>query len=404
MKKTKYSAAVFGACYLSYCAIYVARLNLTMASPELLDMGYFSLAEIGLLGGIFSAVYAAGRLLSGLIGDRLKPWIVISLGLVVSGISNILFGFFPPFWASAVLWCANAFSQSLLWGAILRLVSASFSTEVAGRRASQMATAVTMGNILSVIGNSYFISYFGVEYAFIIPGGLTLFCVLLVVITAKKVKCAEVQDNQLFRTIDMIKKKEIRSAIYPAFLHGIIKDNISLWMTSFFVFQFGINLQKSAYFVLFVPVVGFIGRILYPIFYRLLREQENSVSIIAFVGCAVSLVALLVSHSPTLSMVCLGVIYAAVSIVNTSFLSITPLRYAGENHIASVSGILDFATYLGASLGSFVYGYVIDLWGYTPMFASWLIISLTSIVLLRKHNKSIESQDKNLLPHTLHKD
>ena len=85
-------------------------------------------------------------------------------------------------------------------------------------------------------------------------------------------------------------------------------------------------------------------------------------------------------------MICLGIVYAAVSIVNTSMLSIMPLRYAKENAIASVSGIMDFATYIGASVGSFAYGYIIELWGYIPVFVSWLAISVCSIVLVKRMN------------------
>lgn len=384
MKKKINTTAVFIACYISYCAIYIARLNLSVASPALTAEGVFSLSQIGLLGGLFSAVYATGRLLSGVIGDRVKPWVLIVLGLGTAGISNIFFGMLPPFWASVVLWCANAFAQSMLWGVILRLVSAVYSKELAGKKASQMVTSVTAGNLLGVICNSFFISRFGTAYAFIIPGGLTLLCGLLIMFTAKNIECPAAGGTSLKPMFLLLKRKEVRGVIYPAFLHGIIKDNISLWMTAFFVFQFGINLESSTYFVLFIPAVGFMGRILYPVFYMWSKDQEHKVSIAALCLCALAVVLLLsFPRQPVIAMTCLGVIYAAVSVVNTSILTITPLRYSKNNQIASVSGIMDFATYLGASAGSFVYGYVIDLWGYTPMFVSWLGVSVLAVLLLK---------------------
>jgi len=383
--RKKQSLLVFLVCYFSYCAIYVARLNLAMASPVLSAAGTYSLAEIGLLGGVFSGVYAAGRLLSGIISDRVKPWIILAIGLLLAGISNMTFSLFPPMWAGLLLWSCNALAQSMLWGVILRLIAAIYPRELAGKRASQMVTAVTTGNILSVICNSFFINRFGAAFAFVIPGGITLLCGLLVILATKGVVCPAAERVQVLSMFTLLKKKEIRSSILPAFLHGIIKDNISFWMASFFVMQFGIDLEKTAYFVLFIPVVGFVGRICYPMLYGLFRQEEHRVSGAALILCAVAMMALLIfPGSPAFAILCLGLAYAAVSIVNTSLLSIMPLRYAKENLIASTSGLMDFATYLGASLGSFAYGYVIDLWGYAPMLYSWLAAAVFAAIALRR--------------------
>lgn len=52
---------------------------------------------------------------------------------------------------------------------------------------------------------------------------------------------------------------------------------------------------------------------------------------------------------------------------------------------ASVSGIMDFSTYLGAGISSAVYGVVIQYFGYLPMFVSWVILSGISAFILRKN-------------------
>ena len=115
----KQNIRIFLVCYASYLFIYVARLNLSMAAPGLKNLAVLSTEQIGLLGSVFSVVYACGRLFSGLLSDRQAPWKMISTGLVLCGISNICFGLFPPFLAILLLWGVNAFAQSMLWGAIL---------------------------------------------------------------------------------------------------------------------------------------------------------------------------------------------------------------------------------------------------------------------------------------------
>jgi sugar phosphate permease len=74
--------------------------------------------------------------------------------------------------------------------------------------------------------------------------------------------------------------------------------------------------------------------------------------------------------------------------INTSILSIFPLHYVKTGNVASISGVMDFATYLGGGVASFIYGLVIEYFGYTPMFVSWLVISVISVWFIFRINKT----------------
>jgi len=115
---------IFIICYLAYTSIYIARLNLSMASPGLIDAGMLDSAQIGMMGSVFSVIYAFGRLLNGGLSDTTPPWRMISTGLLVAGVSNVAMGFFPPFMGMLILWSCNAFAQSMLWSSVLCVVTA----------------------------------------------------------------------------------------------------------------------------------------------------------------------------------------------------------------------------------------------------------------------------------------
>ena len=83
--KTKSKFIIFLTCYLAYTAIYVARLNLTMATPGFKAENILSQEQIGLMGSAFFVVYALGRIINGYIGDKTSPWIMISTGLILLG-------------------------------------------------------------------------------------------------------------------------------------------------------------------------------------------------------------------------------------------------------------------------------------------------------------------------------
>ncbi|MBQ1263047.1 MAG: MFS transporter [Oscillospiraceae bacterium] len=382
MKKQN-PALVFLICYIAYVGIYIARLNLSMASPALTEMGVINTAQIGILGSMFSVIYACGRLLNGFLGDSRSPVFMICTGLILCGSANLLVGFLPPFVAMVLLWAANAYAQSMLWSSILCVVTRIYDARVAKKRTSLMVTSVATGNILGIVLNTVIISRFGVRFAFIIPGAFALFMSLPVYLFTRSISQESASYGNHTPFTELLSDSGVRKTVLPAVLHGVIKDNVSLWMTVYFVDTFKIDLNQSSYFVLFIPVVGFAGRMMYPFFFKLCKEKQERVSLIFFLVCAACCLPLFIGKPhPIVSAVCLGLIYAAVSVINTSILSIFPLDYAASGNVASVSGIMDFSTYLGAGIGSITFGFVIDNFGYSPMYVIWAAISVVSFVFM----------------------
>lgn len=378
--KTSKKAIIFAICYIAYVSIYVARLNLSMASPGLIADGTLTKSQLGVLGSIFSVIYASGRLINGGISDHKPPFLMICAGLFIAGGANLAFGAFPPFVGMMILWSANAWAQSMLWSSILCVISELHDESAAKKLTSYMVTAVAAGNVAGIIVNTAIITKLGNSFAFIIPGGFTIIMGIAAFISIRKLPSPKPKEGKKPESVTkLLKNRELLTAAIPAAFHGVMKDNISLFMAVYFVESFGIDLEKSAYFVLFIPVVGFVGRMLYPFVYKISGEREHLVSILGFALCLISSLPLCLGvGTPVIAMICLGLIYASVSLINTSFLSIYPLHFASEGHIASVSGIMDFVTYLGAGISSMIYGIV----GYLPMFVSWAVVSVISILLL----------------------
>ena len=380
----KQTSRIFSVCYLAYLFIYVARLNLSMAAPGLKELRILSMEQIGLLGSVFSVVYACGRLLSGILSDRIAPWKMISAGLLLCGISNLCFSLFPPFAAILLLWGVNALAQSMLWGSILRILSAVYPETVAKKRASYMATTVASGNLMGILLNSELISRFGLSWAFVVPGGITLAISLLVVCYTHRIQPA-VRQAKKMRFGALLKNSSVRQMLLPALIHGVLKDNISLWMTVYVMDCFGVDLQKSSYYILLIPVLGFAARMLAPELYRIAGERERPVLAWGFGVCiGGSLLLVFLASSTWLAVGYLSLVYMAVSVMNACFLSFFPLQFAREGTVASVSGIMDFATYLGTGLSSMAFGILIESCGYSAMFLTWTLLCGIALLLPRK--------------------
>lgn len=392
MKKKAFLICVI--CYLSYAMLYVARLNLSMASPDLKELELLTSAQIGLLGSVFSIIYAIGRLANGILSDRVPSWVMICSGLLLAGLSNLTIGLFPPFIAILILWGTNAYAQSMLWSSILRTVSVLYEPEAAKKRASILVSSVPVGNLISILACSRIISAFGVQWAFLVPGTILLLLALLALPMLRPIQFpkATVQNNPLESMLVMLRNREIRTLFVPTVFHGAIKDNVTLWMTVFFVDRYGIDLETSALFIFFIPLLGFLGRMVYPFFYRLCGSNEHRVSQYSFALCTVGALLLCLRVPPVVAMIALGGVYASVMVSNTSFLTIYPMRFSAEGRVASLSGLMDFVTYLGASVASLIYGALEESFGYLPMFASWAAISVISFLILDRLSKRVAAK------------
>lgn len=374
-------------CYLAYSSIYIARVNLTMANPSLVEASILDTVEIGILGGAFSAVFAAGRLFNGMLSDKAPPYVMINVGLAICAICNIFIGFFPPFTAILLLWSANAYAQSMLWGSMISMMSSLYDESTAKKRTAFLSTSVAAGNIISILFCSWLITKFGTEYAFIVPGMITLLLGIVGFAILKGVPpCTN--DKKHLSFFELLKKRELQIISIPAFIHGILKENISLWMTVYIIDTYCVKLDTSTYYLMLIPIFGFLGRFVHQFFYHFAKENEHRVTFIGFIFAITVSVMLVFKISAIYSILCLTVLYGAVSMINTSFLSIYPHRYRHEGNVSSVAGLVDFVTYLGAATGSLIYGMLIQNFGYNSMFVSWALVAVIGAVVISKLTKS----------------
>lgn len=372
--------------YLAYSSIYIARVNLTMANPALVSMSILTTEQIGMLGGVFSATFATGRLLNGALSDKAPPRTMICGGLALCAVSNIAVSFFPPFIGIFLLWMANAYAQSMLWGSILAAMSAVYDAQTAKKRTAFLSTSVAVGNIAGILLCTWLITAYGVRYAFIIPGALTLLLSAAVLLTMREIAPAG-GDKKHLSMRQLLQNGELRRICIPAAIHGVMKENISLWMTVYIMDTYAVDLRESAYYLLLIPAFGFVGRVAHQVFYKLFRENEHAVSLLGFALTVLFSALCLCKVSALYSVVCLTAIYASISMVNTSFLSIYPIRYRAKGNVSSVSGIIDFVTYLGAGISAFAYGYMIKPLGYDSMFITWAVLAAVACIPMIQFTK-----------------
>jgi glycerol-3-phosphate transporter len=155
--------------FFGYAVYYFCRVNISMALPQMqAELGY-SKTQLGLVVSGLQVSYGLGKFANGVLADRTNPRTFMALGLLLSGIVNIVFGLSASLTLLIVLWTLNGWWQSMGFPAGARLLSHWYSPSEYGRIwgiygcSHQVGAAI----VLVVVG---YIVHLGWQPAFIVPG------------------------------------------------------------------------------------------------------------------------------------------------------------------------------------------------------------------------------------------
>ena len=155
---------------IGYGAFYLVRQNFALSIPFICSELNVNKVDIGLLISIGSLLYGFGKLIFGLLGDKYSARYVMSIGLLLSGILNILIGITSVFPIIAILYSLNQVVQAMGAPPCVKLMKHWYSTTEMGR---VWATWMMAPHISSAIITLYFpviLLRYGWKAIFYLPG------------------------------------------------------------------------------------------------------------------------------------------------------------------------------------------------------------------------------------------
>lgn len=160
--------------WIGYALFYFTRKSFNAAAPEVIASGVMMRTDIGLLATLFYITYGLSKFFSGIVSDRSNARYFMGLGLIATGVVNILFGFSTSLWAFALLWTINAFFQG--WGAPVcaRLLTSWYSRNERGGWWALWNTAHNVGGAVIPIVIGAVTLHYGWRTGMMIAGTLAI--------------------------------------------------------------------------------------------------------------------------------------------------------------------------------------------------------------------------------------
>lgn len=165
---------IFYAMFTGYIFYYFTRKSFTFIMPALMNDLGFDKAQLGILGSMLYITYGLSKFFSGVMSDQSNPRFFMAIGLIITGITNIFFGFSSSLILFAVLWGMNGWFQGWGWPPCARLLTHWYSKSERGTWWSVWSTSHNVGGFLIPIVAGACAQYFGWRSAMFVPGALCI--------------------------------------------------------------------------------------------------------------------------------------------------------------------------------------------------------------------------------------
>ncbi len=179
----RYRLQVMLTVFFGYAGYYLVRKNFSLAKPYLIREHGFTTGDVGLIATGLSVAYGLSKFVMGNVSDRSNPRYFMAMGLILSGLINLIFGTTSSVWLMAVLWLINGWFQGMGWPPCARTLTHWFSDRERGTMFALWNIAHNVGGgIVGPVGSLAIILFSSWRSVFYVPAAMAISMGLLIMI------------------------------------------------------------------------------------------------------------------------------------------------------------------------------------------------------------------------------
>lgn len=380
MKKTKNPAMTIGILMsAAYFASYLTRGNMNAVISEICRALRWDAAQAAPIVSLGFWSYGVGQLLWGYWGRKIPAKGLMLGGLAVSGVLNLVIPAFSTVTALGALWFVNGLAQAAIWPPMSQIMACGIPRKTVYDKA---CTAVTMAGVLATFAlylvSPLLIRRQGYEAVFYVCGGMALAAAAAVAILGKTIPAPERESarigGQAFGGGALV-----GLLLALSFLAGMLREGINAWLPTLLCGVYGLETSSAIFSTLVLPLVGLVsmfltGRVLVRVF----RSEIRTCGALFVLGLAASgILALLLGKSgPILAVALASLLVGGMYGTHMILTGLVLPSFAGMGSIIFLSGLLNFVSYIGAAVSSWMFPQIAELGGWQGTVCSWAGICL----------------------------
>ncbi len=413
LKNKKISLLLFLLVWTTYVLVAMARNAASAAIAAIVAEGTMTKSAAGLITSVFYLVYGILQIPGGMLADKYKPDRLILIGLVGSGIANLLTVINSSYPVIMGAWVLNALSQFALWPSIIRILSSELEKSHRKMGIFYISLATSVGTFLS-----YVVAIAVTRWQDNFTFGAIVMLVFAVVFAASYNKISKHMVPDTEEAVKIEEKKHgltkwqiiLGSGLLLILPVNLVREIVSTGLRQYAPVMFmetyeTISAAIGNSFNLIIILSGVAGvflvrGVLYP---KLIKGELAGWLLCFGITVPVTLLTLLIGKiNVAIIVVFFSVIYAFVSAA-FFFLNAWIQKFHKYGCEGTVAGIINVFACIGIVIASYGFGALAEITGnwYSTIWV-WIILLILSIALIaaaasmwRRFNKANETKREN---------
>lgn len=391
-EKTKTAIMLGTLCSVAYLGVYIARNVLSAVTPAMIEGG-FTEEYIGQVSSLYFIFYAVGQLINGIIGDKIKARYMISLGLLLAGISNFVFSLVAqsPFAATAA-YAMTGFFLAMIYGPMTKVVaentepihavrcslgytfSSFFGSPIAGVLAMFLAwqsVFAVSSAVLAIMAVIVFVCFLSFEKSGRIKYG-----------QYKVVKTDESGEKVTFteHIRVLIEHRMIKFSLV-SILTGIVRTSVVFWLPTYISQALDFTAKESAgIFTAATLAISFTTFISIFIYERLGRNIDVTL-LLMFACSALFFAGVFFIKLPMINIILMVLAIMSANGAATMLWSVYCPSLRDTGMVSGATGFLDFLSYMAAATANILFANAVSEIGWNNLIIIWIGLMLLGTVL-----------------------
>lgn len=363
----------------TYMVSYLTRINYGAVISEMVtDTGFSkSLLSMALTGSFIT--YGVGQIISGILGDKISPKKLVTLGFCITLAMNILIPICANPYQMTAVWCVNGFAQAFMWPPIVKLMTYYLSETDYKESTAKVSWGSSVGTIIIYLISPIIIALASWRWVFV----FSALCAIVMIVVWSKTKYdikpelkTEIQESKTTQKSPLFCVIMIFVMI-AIILQGMLRDGVTTWMPSYISETFSLSNIISILTGVILPIFSIITyQIAAKLYIKRFNNPLSCASLFFAVGAVSSLGLYVLSDtSAAVSVVLSALLTGCMHGVNMMLVCMIPPYFKKYGNVSTASGVINSCTYIGSAISTYGIALLSELigWGYTILI--WFIIA-----------------------------
>ena len=371
-------------CIGCYMVRYYMKSILSVTSPDMLMTGLYTKELLGYLSSAYMIAYAVGQLICGVAGDIIKPKKMVSLGMIICGLSSILFSFIANSLIQILLFALMGFSLSMLRGPLVKTVSENTSP----KHSRVICTFFSFAGFSGPIISSLIATIFNWKNTFIVAGAIAFILGILAFIVFTTLE----RSNSISYTLSQ--NSPGLSSIYKVFtlkhfpfyvLVGAIAEisstSITFWTPTYYTEHLMLSSDMAKVVYTVTSIISCVTPFITLFIFNLFKEKDIKMIRFSYLFASVFFIGVFFFDNIYINVICLLLAKMNIGTSSSLLWSIYIPAQRKSGMVSTVNGVFDFSGYVFAAAANLLFAHSIESLGWGGIIALWLCMPLVGMVV-----------------------